>query len=89
MARCIQEETREEVQEMPMPKVLLLPFLLMQRKEIIPRLNQKERLDLRLEENDDVTFAIKQVTMYEIMSIMMNEIMDIKGNMRSWTYRIA
>ena len=42
-----------------------------------------------LEENDDVTFAIKQVTMYEIMSIMMNEIMDIKGNMRSWTYRIA
>ena len=61
----------------------------MQRKEIIPGLNQKERLDLRLEENDDVTFAIKQVTMYEIMSIMMNEIMDIKGNMRSWTYRIA
>ena len=61
----------------------------MQRKEIIPGLNQKERLDLRLEENDDVTFAIKQVTMYEIMSIIMNEIMDIKGNMRSWTYRIA
>lgn len=61
----------------------------MQRKEILPGLNQKERLDLRLEENDDVTFAIKQVTMYEIMSIMMNEIMDIKGNMRSWTYRIA
>ena len=61
----------------------------MLRKEIIPGLNQKERLDLRLEENDDVTFAIKQVTMYEIMSIMMNEIMDIKGNMRSWTYRIA
>ena len=61
----------------------------MQRKEIIPGLNQKERLDLRLEENDDVTFAIKQVTMYEIMSIMMNEIIDIKANMRSWTYRIA
>ena len=61
----------------------------MQRKEIILGLNQKERLDLRLEENDDVTSAIKQVTMYEIMSIMMNEIMDIKGNMRSWTYRIA
>ena len=35
----------------------------MQRKEIIPGLNQKERLDLRLKENDDVTFAIKQVTM--------------------------
>ena len=61
----------------------------MQRKEIIPGLNQKERLDLRLEENDDVTFAIKQVTMYEIMNMMMNEIMDIKGNMRSRTYRIA
>ena len=35
----------------------------MQRKEIIPGLNRKERLDLGLEENDDVTFAINQVTM--------------------------
>jgi len=26
-------------------------------------LNRKERLDLRVEEKDDVTFAIKQVTM--------------------------
>ena len=61
----------------------------MLRKEIILGLNKTERLDLRVEEKDDVTFAIKQVTMCEIMSIMMNEIMDIKGNMRSWTYRIA
>ena len=35
----------------------------MLRKEIILGLNQKERLDLRLEENDDVTSTIKQVTM--------------------------
>eukprot|EP00253_Pinus_taeda_P033927 PITA_33927 len=42
MARCIQEETRVEEQEMPLPK---------------------ERLDLRVEEKDDVTFAILQVTM--------------------------
>ena len=35
----------------------------MLRKEIIPGLNQKERLDLRVEEKDDVTSAIKQVTM--------------------------
>ena len=61
----------------------------MLRKEIILGLNKKERLDLRVEEKDGVTFVIKQVTMYEIMSIMMNEIMYIKGNMRSWTYRIA
>ena len=32
-------------------------------KEIILGLNQKERLDLRVEEKDDVTSAIKQVTM--------------------------
>jgi len=37
----------------------------MLRKEIIPGLNQKERLDPRVEEKDDVTFAIKQVTMQE------------------------
>ena len=35
----------------------------MLRKEIIPGLNKKERLDLRVEEKDDVSFAIKQVTM--------------------------
>ncbi|MCY6488210.1 hypothetical protein, partial [Actinobacillus pleuropneumoniae] len=35
----------------------------MLRKEIILGLNRKERLDLRVEEKDDVSFAIKQVTM--------------------------
>ena len=74
---------------MPMPKGPPAAFSFHAKKRNNSGTNQKERLDLRLEENDDVTFAIKQVTMYEIMSIMMNEIMDIKGNMRSWTYRIA
>ena len=35
----------------------------MLRKEIILGLNKKERLDLRVEEKDDVSFALKQVTM--------------------------
>ena len=33
----------------------------MLRKETSLGLNEKERLDLRVEEKDDVTFAIKQV----------------------------
>ena len=74
---------------MPMPKGPPTAFSSHAKKRNNSGTKSKERLDLRPEENYDVTFAIKQVTMYEIMSIMMNEIMDIKGNMRSWTYRIA
>jgi len=53
MDRCIQEETRVEEQEIPMPKGPPATF----------SSHAKERLDLRVEEKDNVTSAIKQVTM--------------------------
>jgi len=62
MARCIQEETRMEEQEMPILKGPL-PFLLILKEEKISGLNSKERLDQRVEEKDDVTIIIKLVTM--------------------------
>jgi len=54
---------------------------------MIPGPNKKERLDLRVEEKDDVTFAIKQVTMQgnalieRTLTEMMIKIppMEIKG----------
>eukprot|EP00253_Pinus_taeda_P023931 PITA_23931 len=64
MAICIQEETRVEKQEMPLPKGPPFDFSSLAKKgNNFGSTLKRKAIHLRVEEKDDLTFGIKQVTM--------------------------